>query len=140
MDELEIAMLIRKCKILKYKFKGVFAADNFPPLTNNSFVIVNSSRANNIGTHWILFCKRENNIIFADPLGCKLEFYGYVYRRAIKLYDKVQDIMLAQLQPLDSNACGLYCIFLAHEVFGRHYPRITFIAENDLYRFVKHMY
>ncbi len=61
MDELEIAMLIRKCKILKYKFKGVFAADNFPPLSNNSFVIVNSSRANNIGTHWILFCKRESN-------------------------------------------------------------------------------
>ena len=108
MDELEIAMLIRKCKRIKYKFKGVFAADNSPLLTNNSFVIVNSSRANNSGTHGLLICKRENNIIFADPLGSKLEFYGYVYRRAMKLYDKVQDIMLAQLQPLDSNAFGLY--------------------------------
>ena len=30
-DELQLGTLINKCKHLKYKFAGVYAADNFPP-------------------------------------------------------------------------------------------------------------
>jgi len=140
MDELQINDLVQKCKLLKHKFMGVYAADNFPFLKNNSFQIVNASRADSIGTHWILFCKRDNKVIFADPLGLKLEFYGFIYKRAIKLYDTVHDFIRFQLQPLDSNACALYCMYLAHAIFGIQYPRVAFIGENDLYRFVKHMY
>lgn len=119
---------------------GVFAANNFPVLKNNSFQIVNASRENNTGTHWLLFCKRNNNVIFGDPLGLKLEFYRNIYQRAIQHYDKIQEYIQVPLQPMDSKACGLYCLYLAHEIFGINYPRVTFIGENDLHRFVKHMY
>ena len=30
-DELQLGTLINKCRHLKYKFAGVYAADNFPP-------------------------------------------------------------------------------------------------------------
>ena len=42
-DELQLGTLINKCKHLKYKFAGVYAADNFSPnLKNDNFIIVNS--------------------------------------------------------------------------------------------------
>ena len=70
MDEDDINDLIQKCRKLKYKFWGVFAAKNFPQkLHKNSFLIVNASPSNNPGTHWLLLCNRNNKIIFADPLG-----------------------------------------------------------------------
>ena len=41
MDEDEINNLVQACKLLKYKFRGVFAADNFHVnLFHNSFIIV----------------------------------------------------------------------------------------------------
>ena len=70
MDEDEINNLVQACKLLKYKFRGVFAADNFPVnLSHNSFIIVNVSTSQSIGTHWTLFCRRNGKYIFADPLG-----------------------------------------------------------------------
>jgi hypothetical protein len=141
MDELQIAKLVKKCKLLKFKFMGVYAADNFPAIKSNSFQIVNASSSTNSGSHWLLFCGRGDEIIFADPLEFKMEDYRIIYRRAIKLYDNVRELLHARLQPLDSSACGLYCLYLAHEVFSSgRYPNITFIGETDLYRFVKHMY
>ena len=140
MDELQLAALANKCKLLKFKFMGVYAANIFPTLKNNSFQIVNASSSTSIGTHWLLFCKRGGgDIIFADPLGFKLDAYGIVYRRAIELYDNVHELLHVRLQPLDSSACGLYCLYLAHEVFSRRYPTVTYIGETDLHRFVQHM-
>ena len=42
MDEDQIYIQVQKCKHLKFKFRGVFAADNYPlNLPVNSFIIVN---------------------------------------------------------------------------------------------------
>ena len=63
MDENEINNLVQACKLLKYKFRGVFAANNFPVnLSHNSFILVNVSTSQSIGTHWTLFCRRNGNI------------------------------------------------------------------------------
>ena len=68
MDENEINDLIQKCRKLKYKFCGVFAANNFPQKRHkNSFLIVNASPSNNPGTHWLLLCNRNNKIILRTP-------------------------------------------------------------------------
>ena len=65
MDEDDINDLIQKCRKLKYKFCGVFAANNFPQkLHKNSFLIVNASPSNNPGTHWLLLCNRHNKKLF----------------------------------------------------------------------------
>ena len=52
MDEDQIQLQVKKCKHLKFKFRGVYAADNFPlNLQTITFIIVNASRSNSIGTH-----------------------------------------------------------------------------------------
>ena len=59
MDEDQIYNQVQKCKYLKYKFRGVYAADNYPlNLTVNSFIIVNASRADSFGTHSVMLAKR----------------------------------------------------------------------------------
>ena len=73
MDEDEINHLVQAGKPFKYKFAGVFAADNFPVnLSHNIFIIVNVSTSQSIGTHWILVCRRNGEYIFADSLGQNL--------------------------------------------------------------------
>ena len=61
MDSGEIRYLLGKCTHLKYYSYGVFAADNFPKLTREGFIIVNASPAQYEGSHWmvILFHKKK---------------------------------------------------------------------------------
>ena len=82
-DELELGSLNTKCKHLKYKVAGVYAADNSPPpnLKNGNFIIVNSDKATQMGSHWVLLCNRNNKYIFADPLGLLLNKYLHVRDR-----------------------------------------------------------
>ena len=62
-------MTSSKCRKLKYKFRGVFAANNFPQKVHkNIFLIVKASPTNSPGTNWLLLCNRNNKFIFADPL------------------------------------------------------------------------
>ena len=68
MDEDDINDLIQKSRKLKYKFCGVFAANNFPQkFPKNSFLIVNTSPSNNPGRHWLLLCNRNNKIFLRTP-------------------------------------------------------------------------
>ena len=70
MNEDSLNSLIQRSSELKYKFHGVYAADNFPTdSTDNSFIIVNISTSAIIGTHWILLCQKDQKFIFPDPLG-----------------------------------------------------------------------
>lgn len=136
MDEHQLFTLINRCNHLKYKFAGVYAANNFPALSNNTFYIVNASIAGTYGSHWTLFCMRNSHVFFADPLGFKLENYVHIYSRSIQLYSIVRDVSF-QLQPFDSNQCGPYCIFLAHLIFNGTY--MALIGPAQLNRFVNHM-
>lgn len=138
MDELQLVELINKCKHLKYKFAGVYAADNFPAVQHNSFVIVNASPGYTIGSHWTVVAKCNNDVIFADPLGLQLENYVHIYKRMLQFYLKVINFTYVRLQPLDSNQCGLYCIYLAHLIF--YGKNLTLIGTNQLNRFIHHLY
>ena len=78
MDEDQIYIQVQKCKHLKYKFRGVYVADNYPlNLPVNSFIIVNASRADSFGTHWVMLAKRYAYpvLYFADPLALPLTAY-----------------------------------------------------------------
>ena len=121
---------------------GIYAADNFSSLVKNSFQIVNASGSQSYGTHWTLLCmSSEGKIIFADPLGFEVQIYQKIFRRCLTMYDTVNDYCTHPIQPLSSNACGLYCLYYAHAIFSsKKYPYVVFISEVDLKRFVKHMY
>ena len=86
MDEDDINDLIQRCPLLKHKFLDVFAANNFPQkLKPNSFLIVNAATAESFGTHWLLLCKKEDQLFFADPLGQSIPSYKDVYQRIISV-------------------------------------------------------
>lgn len=140
MDEVQLAKFSTRCRNLKHKLKGIYPADKFPlSLPQNSFMIINTSRSNSIGTHWILICNRDEVYIFADPLGQKIEFYPNVYNRMQKMNLKFRQILTEPLQPYFSNFCGFYCLYIANAIFSSHYPMIPHISENSLLRFVNHM-
>ena len=55
MDGNNVIKLVQVCKLLKFKFVGVFAADNFPlNLSHYNFNLVNASTFQSIRTHWTL--------------------------------------------------------------------------------------
>ena len=142
MDEDEINSLIHACKLLKYKFCGVFAADNFPlKLSQNRFIIVNVSSSDSIGTHWTLLCRKNGNYIFADPLGQKLTSYKCLYNRLASAALDIQHVYeLLRNQPIqtqNSILCGLFCIYVAHYIYNN--TEIVKMSDVDLIRFALHM-
>ena len=126
MDEDDINDLIQRCALLKHKFLGVFAANNFPQkLKPNSFLIVNAATAESFGTHWLLLCQKEeeDQLFSADPLGQSISSYKDVYQRIISLEENAKIYQLLKDQPIqskNSKLCGLFVfilliIFLTHK-------------------------
>ena len=98
MDEDHIHLQVKKCKHLKFKFRGVYVADNYPiNLPANSFIIVNESRADSIGSHWLIPAKRYACpvLYFAHPLALPLTAYKDVFSRLQQYIDlhMMMDIM-----------------------------------------------
>ena len=141
MNEHEVINLILRCKLLKHKFLGVFAANKFPKiLQTNSFIIVNASTSDNAGTHWLLLCVKNKKLIFADPLGQPILIYKDVYRRLVSIQGDVQLCQVLENQPIqsrDSKLCGLFCVYFAHFIFSFR-PNVK-CTDNDLVRFTLHM-
>ena len=150
MDEDQIYYQVKKCKHLKFKFRGVYAADNYPlNLQTNTFIIVNASRSNSIGTHWVVLAKRYAYpiIYFADPLALPLTTYKDIFNRLQQCKDLeiMMDIMehrrdiRSPLQSSDSQLCGLFCIYIVHYFYSEKFPFIPDVNELELLAFVKHM-
>ena len=137
----EVKDLIQRCKLLKHKFMGVFAANNFPKILQpNSFIIVNASTSDNAGTHWLLLWVKNKKLTFADPLGQPILFYKDVYRRLVSTQGDVQLCQVLENQPIqsrDSKLCGLFCICIAHIIF--RFQPIVNCTDNDLIQFALHM-
>ena len=119
MDEIQLQDLIWNCKHLKYKFLGVFAADNFPPhIPNNSFMIVNTSKSDSSWTHWIVVCSRRNVLYFADPLGLPLWQYTNLFKRLKENFNQVTELMTNYpMQDSNSTMCGSFCSCIAHLIY-----------------------
>ena len=142
MDEDDINDLIQRCALLKHKFLGVFAANNFPQkLKPNSFLIVNAATVESFGIHWLLLCqKEEDQLIFADPLGHFISSYKDLYKRIISLEENAKIHQLLKDQPIqskNSKLCGLYCIYIAHYKFNSQ--KIVKLSDAQLIRFAFHM-
>ena len=126
MDEDDINDLIQRCALLKHKFLGVFAANNFPQkLKPNSFLIVKAATAESFGTHWLLWYQKEeeDQLFFADSLGHLISSYKDVYQRIISLEENAKFYQLLKDQPfkvktqnfVDFFVFILLIIFLTHK-------------------------
>ena len=139
MDEERIWKAVQRCKHLQFKLNGIYACNNFPPLRGrqSQFQIVNTSPFSTIGTHWVLFVLRSGKVIFADPLGKPLQHYKQLFKRCVRFYNFVTDL-LVRIQPPTSNKCAIYCLYLAHVIFGHYYPQMILVDEYTLDKFVSH--
>ena len=142
MVEDEINDLVRVCKLLKYKFRGVYAAHNFPvDLSHNSFIIVHVSTSQSIGTYLTLIGRSNGKYIFADPYEQKLASYKHLHNRLASSADNILTVYdLLRYQPIQKpNAllCGLFCIYIAHNLFG--WKKIVKLSDVDLISFALHI-
>ena len=87
MDEDSINGLIQRCQKLKHKVRGVFSADSFlSKMKSNNFLIVNASKSQSPGRHWHLICRKNNHLVFFDPLRRSLSSYKNIYQQFAKNY------------------------------------------------------
>ena len=51
-------------------YKGTYSSDNFPKHLKPPYsIILNLSRSNQLGSHFIAIIEKENEIIYFDPFG-----------------------------------------------------------------------
>ena len=87
-----------------------------------------------------LFLFHENKFYMADPLGIPIQNYQILYSRLIQFYNEVTQVLkLKPVQNQNSKLCGLFCIYLAHVMFGYEYPLLLNMNDNDLIRFANHL-
>ena len=63
MDNLQLVETINRCKLLKYRFRGIFPTDlpcSSELKNDNTFMIMNASPSVQPGTHWLFLLKLED--------------------------------------------------------------------------------
>ena len=90
-------------------FRGTFSIDNIPVFEDDVFsVIINLSKQNEIGTHFIAVYVLENKIIYFDSFGNQLN--NSSLKKYLKKYKKPIILSKIQIQNLLSSHCGFFCI------------------------------
>ena len=88
---------------------GTFSIDNIPVFNDDVFsIIINLSKQNEIGTHFIAVYVLENKILYFDSFGNQLN--NSSLKRYLKKYKKSIIFSNIQLQNLLSSHCGFFCI------------------------------
>ena len=114
----EILDYFEKIPCLKNNFLGVFSIDNFPQKLNERCCFIsNTSKSNEIGSHWISFIKSEKKTIeIFDSLGTKID-----YLRPFLKFTGNPTILYndCAFQSVTSNTCGYFAItFLIERSFN----------------------
>ena len=97
------------------------AANNFPPhIPNNIFMIVNTSKSDSPGTHWLVICNRRNVLYFADPLGRPLWQYTILCKPLNEKFHQVT-ALITNFPMQDSNftMCGSFCNYIGHLIYDK---------------------
>ena len=90
-------------------FRGTFSIDKIPMFKEENFsIIVNLSKENEKGTHFIGISLLKNVIIYFDSYG--LETINLTIEQYLKKYRKQVIYSNVQLQHLFSSHCGFFCI------------------------------
>ena len=135
-DNHQITVLVNKDPLLKFKFLGCFARDNFPLPKDNQFLIVNTDVAESRGEHWLLIASKASKILLYDSFGRDFKTFfptifiklkQHVTRCEKELFQYIPNNVFQQ--PLESTDCGIYCIFMAHIFYS---TKRSLHSSNDL--------
>ena len=101
-------------KLNIHNFRGVFMRDTLPKTPYKiECGIVNLSKSNEKGTHWVCYFKKNLNRIYFDSYGqiTPIEIQNYLKRkseRGIGVIKRNTDIV----QPYNTYICGHLCLFV----------------------------
>lgn len=96
------------------EFKGTFSCNNLPPFTpteKREFFIVNLSKAEEKGSHFIYLEKYNDILFYWDPLGISLHNPHIVNFLEKSKLSRVISISNT-VQHINSISCGLFCLIL----------------------------
>ena len=88
------------------RFSGVYSRDNLPNKINDEVYVINLDEYSDIGTHWIAFYVKNNDITYYDSFGIEhipREIKAFIKNRNIKTN-------IFRIQAYDSIMCGYFCI------------------------------
>lgn len=113
LSNVDIDKLLSKCP----KFKGCYARDALPkkPLKLNESIIINMDDATGPGTHWVaLFQYKKDTAFYFDS-------FGVVPPMEVQRFAKQGKKQLIynsdQIQGINSERCGWYCIELLKSLY-----------------------
>jgi len=101
-------------------FKGVFPASQLPPVGDITGAkvkypfcfVANTDSADKNGQHWVAFYfDEEGKARYFDSFGKKPYYRDWINYLAGNSKDGLWDYCRAEIQPLDSFACGEFCIY-----------------------------
>ena len=92
-------------------FKGTFPSDTLTISRNNNTqaFVINTANSNSPGEHWTALILDNKKYFFFDSFG--LEILNLDILKQIKNHDiSTYKYNSKQIQPVNSNNCGYYCI------------------------------
>jgi hypothetical protein len=118
MNTQEIERKLMENESTKGYFIGVFAADQLPTWKINREVwllVCNCCPIDMPGEHWIaLFANARQGVEMFDSFGFSPNVYDGVHQFINTQQPVTVTYNTYQLQSLDSDACGPYCLYYAH--------------------------
>ena len=107
--------LTNNCRTVNY-FNGVYSYNNLGEITKRpKLIICNTDPSYRSGEHWVLFLfNNDNSVDFFDSMGKEPGFYGLEFTNLIEKYSNYFYMIDYQIQPIDSNLCGFYCLSYAY--------------------------
>ena len=125
MNTLQVENLLRSdCKLATI-FDGVFASDRLPSLCDSkTAMVVNIDPYNSPGSHWVCMYIENGKGEFFDSYG----EYPYVHSfiNFLNRNCKSWTFNRVDLQAIDSDVCGHYCIhFLSERARGKSMEEIV---------------
>jgi len=115
MSNNQVNRILRRAKIKH--FRGVYSCNNIPKILpkniQKSFsLIINLSKINTIGTHFISLIYNNKTLLYLDPLALNFTIHNYINEFILTLPSKTKLIFINKpIQDVNSDYCGLFCIF-----------------------------
>ena len=107
-------------------YKGVFTSNNLPwiPYSQKPTVLIANTQSSSdpihLVGHWVVFYLSYSptpSVLFFDSYGLSPHFYSLHFSRWLSLYSKFKILEFGrQIQPDDSQKCGLYVLHFTHYV------------------------
>ena len=115
-------------------FRGTFSIDKIPMFKDENFsIIVNLSKENEKGTHFMGISVLKNDVVYFDSYG--LETIDLTIEKYLKKYGKKIFHSNIQLQHFFSSHCGFFCtsFVLCLENNNPFHKFLKMFHKKDLY-------